>query len=153
MKMEKINIEDDNKAYATRMEFKEFFSSTVMSKLTDQMLNNKETGLTLMDNGYATRHPVSLFLLNSISASIVNRNKYYKFFFRKNIYNFCATSVRPHHYMLFLKLSNGKLIGVDVPVGDKKDAKNLMVILCSALTELYVRYTIYKDETVVISSF
>jgi hypothetical protein len=87
MKMEKINIEDDNKAYATRMEFKEFFSSTVMSKLTDQMLNNKETGLTLMDNGYATRHPVSLFLLNSISASIVNRNKYYKFFFRKNIYN------------------------------------------------------------------
>lgn len=142
----------DELALATRLEFKSFFSSTVMSKLMEQMLNNKETGLTFADNDYATRFSVSLFLLNSISTSVTNRNKYYKFFFRKSIYNFCATSIKPHYYMLFLKLSNGKLIGVEVPVGDKKDKKNLMVILCSALTELYVRYTIYKDETVVISS-
>ena len=150
--MEKINIENDNKAHVTRMEFKEFFSSTVMNRLMDQMLNNKDVSIPFMRTDISTSVPVSLYLLNSVSASIVNRNKYYKFFLRKGIYNFYATSVRPHHYMLFLKLSSGKLIGVDVPVGDKKDAKKLMVILCSALTELYVRYTIYKDETVVISS-
>lgn len=150
--MEKINLEDVNKATMTRLEFKEFFSSTVMAKLMEQMFNNKETNLVFLDDTSSTRHPVSLYLLNSISASIVNRNKYYRFFFKKNIYNFYATSVKPHYYMLFLKLSNGKLIGVEVPVGDKRDKKNLMVILCSALTELYIRYTIYKDETLVISS-
>ena len=147
-----IVLTSDEHATMLRLEFKEFFTSTVMSKLADQMLTNKETGLTFPDNEYSTRHPVSLFLLNSISTSVYNRNKYHKFFFRKSIYNFCATSIKPHYYMLFLKLSNGKLIGVEVPVGDKKDKKNLMVILCSALTELYVRYTIYKDETVVIPS-
>lgn len=151
--MKTLDLEEANKAYECRTEFKGFFSSTVMNKLSSQMLNNKEVSIPFMHTDVSTSVPVSLYLLSSVSASVINRNKYHKFFLKKGIYNFYATSIKPYHYMLFIKLSNGKLIGVDVPVGDKKDTKNLMVILCSALTELYVRYTFYKDETVIISSF
>ncbi len=145
-------LPSDEHAAKIRSDFKEFFSSTVMDRLKEQMLNNKETGILLMDRSVGTDIPVSMYFLNSLNMSVTNRAKIYKFFFRAGIYNFYATSVRPNHYMLFIKLSKGELIGVDVPVGDKKDTKKLMVILCSAMTELYIRYTEYKDKTVLIPS-
>lgn len=145
-------LPSDEHAIMIRSDFKQFFTSTVMDRLKEQMLNNKETGILLMDRDVGTAVPVSLYLLNSLNMSVNNRAKIYKFFFRAGIYNFYATSVRPHHYMLFIKLSKGELIGIDVPVGDKNDTKKLMVILCSAMTELYIRYTEYKDKTVLIPS-
>lgn len=145
-------LPSDEHAAKIRSDFKEFFSFTVMDRLKEQMLNNKETGILLMDRSVGTDIPVSRYFLNSLNMSVTNRAKIYKFFFRAGIYNFYATSVRPNHYMLFIKLSKGELIGVDVPVGDKKDTKKLMVILCSAMTELYIRYTEYKDKTVLIPS-
>ena len=144
--------EKDKKALDIRLEFKEFFSSTVMNRLKYQMLNNKETGIILMDNNCGTEIAVSLYMLQSLNMSLTNRTKIFKFFFKYGIYNFYATSIKPHHYMLFIKLSKGKLIGIDVPVGDKKDTKNLMVILCSAMIELYIKHTVYDDKTVIIPS-